>query len=120
MQNKAIFTTGEVANLLHIHQTTVIDWIDKGMIQSYKTPGGHRRVSKESLFSFLAEHNMPLPSVLMNNHGDLELEKHRHVHESFQANPYSQSKPADVFPTIPKSGFVKNNAKKARLAQKSK
>lgn len=64
MHTKTVFTTGEVANLLHIHQTTVIDWAKKDLVKNYKTPGGHRRILKESLLSFLHAHNMPLPAEL--------------------------------------------------------
>lgn len=64
MESKQVFTTGEVADLLHIHQTTVIDWAKKGIVKSYRTPGGHRRVQRDSLISFLHEHKMPVPAEL--------------------------------------------------------
>ena len=64
MDQKQVFTTGEVADLLHIHQTTVIDWAKKGFVKSYRTPGGHRRIEKESLLTFLHKHQMPVPSEL--------------------------------------------------------
>jgi len=64
MDRKAVFTTGEVANLLHIHQTTIIDWAKKGLVINYKTPGGHRRIEKESLLTFLHNHKMPIPAEL--------------------------------------------------------
>lgn len=121
MYKKSVFTTGEVANLIHIHQTTVIDWVDKGILSSYKTPGGHRRISREALFKFLDHHNMPVPNILMGIPGGSEEdEKHRHLHESFQVNPYSQSKPMEAFPPLPKRGGVRNAGKKAKLAQKKK
>lgn len=121
MHNKQVFTTGEIASLLHIHQTTVIDWVDKGLLGSYKTPGGHRRIAKESLFRFLAKHNMPIPNILTGGPSHItEDEKHRHLHESFQINPYSYSKPMDAFPPLPKNGGVRNTGQKARLAEKKK
>ncbi len=121
MDKKSVFTTGEVANLLHIHQTTVIDWVDKGLLGSYKTPGGHRRISRESLFVFLDKHEMPVPNILVasSDNGD-EAEKHRHLHEGFQVNPYSQSRPMEAFPPLPKKGGTRNLAKKAKLAQVKK
>jgi excisionase family DNA binding protein len=64
MFDKMIYTTGEVANLLHIHQTTVIDWAKKGLVKAYTTPGGHRRIQRESLIQFLHSHKMPVPSEL--------------------------------------------------------
>ncbi len=64
--DKRVFTTGEVADLLHIHQTTVIDWAKKGLVKAYRTPGGHRRVEVGALLSFLSEHKMPVPDELMH------------------------------------------------------
>ena len=64
MNSKYVFTTGEVADLLHIHQTTVIDWARKGLVKSYRTPGGHRRIEKGALLIFLHQHQMPIPNEL--------------------------------------------------------
>lgn len=64
MDQKQVFTTGEVANLLHIHQTTVIDWAKKGLVKSYRTPGGHRRIQRENLLAFLHDHQMPIPEEM--------------------------------------------------------
>lgn len=121
MNNKKVFTTGEIAKLIHVHQTTVIDWVDKKMMQSYKTPGGHRRISKEALLGFLNSHEMPIPNILINEapSNDAE-EKHRHLHESFQVNPYSQPKPASALPHLPKHIKKRATAPKAELAQKKK
>lgn len=64
MTSKLVFTTGEVADILHMHQTTVIDWAEKGIVKSYRTPGGHRRIQKESLLDFLHKHKIPIPDEL--------------------------------------------------------
>lgn len=88
MHNKVVFTTGEISDLIHVHQTTVIDWIEKGMLSSYKTPGGHRRISREDLLTFLAKHKMPVPNALIKPESAVALEKHRHIHEDFNENPY--------------------------------
>lgn len=116
MHNKSVFTTGEVADFLHIHQTTVIDWVDKGLLQSYKTPGGHRRIQRESLFKFLEEHNMPVPHILLKpSTTQIIDEAHRHVHEGFQIGP--MSRPADATP-VPKRAMFKDNSKRTRLGQR--
>ncbi len=64
MDQKQVFTTGEVANLLHIHQTTIIDWAKKGLVKSYRTPGGHRRIVRAELLAFLHTHKMPIPDEM--------------------------------------------------------
>lgn len=93
METKQVFTTGEVANLLHVHQTTIIDWIQKGMLKAYHTPGGHRRVEKNNLIGFLESHKMPIPHDLVPALKPSEQpqlgEKLRHLHEGYQENPYS-------------------------------
>ena len=88
MYSKIVFTTGDVANMLHVHQTTIIDWIDKGILKSYKTPGGHRRVAKEELLRFMTAHNMPIPAGLTTEDKTIiGMEKHRSSHEAFQQGP---------------------------------
>lgn len=45
---------GQAADLLGIHPTTLRRWADKGKIPFMRTPGGHRRFSKEDLDAFAA------------------------------------------------------------------
>lgn len=66
MDTKVVYTTGEVADLLHIHQTTVIDWAKKGIVKSYRTPGGHRRIQRDELLNFLNNHDMPVPDEIQS------------------------------------------------------
>jgi excisionase family DNA binding protein len=42
-ENDPILTTSEVARLLGVATSTVQIWMESGAIQSWKTPGGHRR-----------------------------------------------------------------------------
>lgn len=58
------FTTYQIAQMLGVDITTVIDWIDAGKIAAFKTPGGHRRVNPSDLLSFLQTYKMPIPDVL--------------------------------------------------------
>ena len=117
MDTKQVFTTGEVADLLHIHQTTVIDWIEKGHMGRYRTPGGHRRIQKEQLLVFLQEHKMPIPTAVFPKKGEGATEKHRHLHESFQVNPYSTAKPMDAFPGIAKRPSAVSKKRKVKLVK---
>ncbi len=63
---KRIFTTFEIANLCHVDMTTVINWIEEGKLRAYRTPGGHRRIKRESFVKFLQRFNMPLPDEFIN------------------------------------------------------
>ena len=92
MESKQTFTTGEVADLIHVHQTTVIDWMDKGLMEGYRTPGGHRRIQREALLRFLATQRMPIPAPLRagsSHTPPIGVESERHVHDAYQMSPYA-------------------------------
>ena len=55
------FTTYQISQMVNVDITTVIDWIDKGLLKAYKTPGGHRRVKWGDLVKFLKKYKMPIP-----------------------------------------------------------
>lgn len=59
-----IYTTHDIGTLLQVDASTVSKWIDKGLLTAYRTPGGHRRVRRDDLKSFLIAHQMPVPSEL--------------------------------------------------------
>lgn len=63
MKNKA-FGTYEIAEICHVTPSTVGNWIEKGLIPTFTTGGGHRRVWAKDLVSFLKEHNIPIPEKL--------------------------------------------------------
>ena len=62
--NKDIFTTHEVSKLLQVNPRSVINWIEQDLLNSYRTPGGHRRISQEDLLAFLRKHQIPVPTAL--------------------------------------------------------
>jgi excisionase family DNA binding protein len=55
MQN-VHFTPPEIARLIGVNESTVKRWIDKGVLTAEKTPGGHRRVSRNDIQKFVASH----------------------------------------------------------------
>lgn len=59
MIQKDTLTTHDVAKILSVDASTIIDWIDQNKLQGYRTPGGHRRVRKEDLSSFLKMYRIP-------------------------------------------------------------
>lgn len=76
-----VFTTFEVANICNANVTSIKNWIDKGKLQSHRTPGGHYRVKKKVIREFLDRHDMPNPFAeryrkhVLIWHGDPELEE---------------------------------------------
>ena len=59
ISTKKALTTFEVAEICDVTPVTIQNWIDKGWLRAYRTPGGHRRVRREELLSFLESRNMP-------------------------------------------------------------
>lgn len=47
--NKNFFTTRTAAQLLGLSVRTIQQWVEKGRLKGWKTPGGHRRITRESV-----------------------------------------------------------------------
>ena len=65
MASKTIYTTHEVSRILDVNPRSVINWINQDLLPAYRTPGGHRRIRREDLLSFLRKHQMPIPAILL-------------------------------------------------------
>jgi two-component system, OmpR family, response regulator VicR len=62
---KDILTTGEIAKHCNVHFRTVIRWIERGHLNSYKLPGrGDNRIRLDDFLDFLYHHGMPIPEAL--------------------------------------------------------
>src|SRR5437016_8874373 len=64
--DKSIYTTHEVSRLLQVNPRSVINWIEQSLLSSYRTPGGHRRIQRDDLLSFLRKHQIPTPASLID------------------------------------------------------
>ena len=58
------FTTHQVAKLLGVSLPTVVNWINAGRLEAYRTPGGHRRIPAKSILVFCRTFNIPEPLEL--------------------------------------------------------
>ncbi len=58
------FSSFQIGKMLDVSRQAVNQWIDKGYIKSYRTPGGHRRVKREDLLAFLKAREIPVPEIL--------------------------------------------------------
>lgn len=56
LSKKAVLSTFEVAKIVGVHHQTVNSWVRKGWLPAARTPGGHRRISREELDRFLRRH----------------------------------------------------------------
>ncbi|GMU61247.1 MAG: hypothetical protein AMXMBFR34_30100 [Myxococcaceae bacterium] len=63
-KNLVTYTTHDVAGLLSASRTSVQRWIDNGALKAFRTPGGHRRVTRAELVAFLRRQGAPVPPTL--------------------------------------------------------
>ncbi len=59
-----LYTSGKAAELLQADATSVVKWVNDGLLVSYLTPGGHRRIRASDLVAFMRAHGMWIPPEL--------------------------------------------------------
>jgi len=59
---RGVCTTGEVAELCQVSLTTVIKWINTGLLPSYRIPpqNKHRRIRLKDVEAFALQYGIPL------------------------------------------------------------
>ena len=61
---KSVYTTGEVSQICNVSQQTVIRCFDNGKLKGFRVPGSRfRRIPRDSLLSFMKEHQIPLDQL---------------------------------------------------------
>ena len=58
------YTPSEIAKFCDVYPSSVNNWIKEGTLKAFSTPGGHNRIIKEDLVTFLREHKVPMPQEL--------------------------------------------------------
>lgn len=53
-----VFTASKYCN---VSSKTIINWVEAGHIKAYRTVGGHRRIRKSDLESFMRDQGIPIP-----------------------------------------------------------
>ena len=56
-------STRDAARLLDVSIKTAQAWVEAGVLKAWKTPGGHRRISRESVDALLAMRNAVTPTL---------------------------------------------------------
>jgi excisionase family DNA binding protein len=56
-----ILTVFKASKYCNVSPKTIINWIESGHIEAYKTVGGHRRIKKSDLESFMTKQGIPIP-----------------------------------------------------------
>jgi excisionase family DNA binding protein len=62
-----LYTTNQLAKLFGVVPTTVIDWIEKGKLDAFKTLGGHRRITHRAVLDFLERNHLPYPPAFAHD-----------------------------------------------------
>lgn len=60
-----IFVASQVANIWDVDLKTVHNWVARGDIEAFRTPGRHLRFRRRSLLHFLRRYNMAIPEELV-------------------------------------------------------
>ena len=50
--------------MVQVSPSAVLRWIDQGLLQAFRTPGGHRRIRAHELLVFLKSQKLPVPREL--------------------------------------------------------
>jgi excisionase family DNA binding protein len=53
-------TTGTIARYCGVSKVTVLRWIDKGELTSFRLPGGQNRILREDFYNFADRHGIPV------------------------------------------------------------
>lgn len=62
-----IFTVFTASQHCNVSTKTIINWIESGHIEAYKTVGGHRRIKKDVLEAFMRKQGIPVPENAPGN-----------------------------------------------------
>ncbi|MGP1587909.1 MAG: response regulator [Treponemataceae bacterium] len=60
-----VYSALEVANICGVVNQTVINWIKKGYLSAFSTPGSQYRVYQDDLIAFMNSRNMRVPFQLL-------------------------------------------------------
>ncbi|OGP49349.1 MAG: histidine kinase [Deltaproteobacteria bacterium RBG_13_43_22] len=58
-----ILTVFQASNYCSVSPKTIINWIEAGHIEAYKTVGGHRRIKRSKLEDFMRKQGIPIPET---------------------------------------------------------
>lgn len=59
-----LLTSTACGKLLQTAPSSVVKWVNRGLLHSYNTPGGHRRVRAADLVAFARANDMFVPAEL--------------------------------------------------------
>ena len=70
---KREYTVGQMAKIMSVARTTIINWIKAGKLHAFTLPGGNNRVTRENLVKFMNEYNIPLSLLEEKYSGNIKV-----------------------------------------------
>lgn len=61
MKADDLFTAPQVAKICSTDLKTIHNWVNRGEIKSFRTPGRHLRFRREDIYEFLQKYGYPIP-----------------------------------------------------------
>ena len=58
-----VLTVFQASKHCNVSPKTIINWIESGHIEAYKTVGGHRRIKRADLVEFMKKQGIPIPQT---------------------------------------------------------
>lgn len=101
------YTTRQAAELLNVSVKTAQLWAESGALRAWKTPGGHRRITRESVEALVAQRASVLkkkpPPVGASLHGLLVVEDDSRTRRLYEMTLEHWGLPLQV--TLARDGF---------------
>lgn len=69
---KELLTTKDASELIGVSLPSIINWADAGRFESFRTPGGHRRIRREDFVAFACENGYLLEQMLVSSPSKVE------------------------------------------------
>jgi len=84
VRHKAVYTTGEAADICRLSQQTIIRCFDSGQLQGFRVPGSKfRRIPRDSLIKFMKDNGIPLDGIDSDKIRVLVVDDDREIVELF-------------------------------------
>ena len=64
---EGILTVFQASKLCNVTPKTIINWIDAGHIEAYRTVGGHRRIKRLDMEVFMRKQGIPIPDEMIES-----------------------------------------------------
>jgi len=69
---KELLTTKDASELIGVSLPSIINWADAGRFESFRTPGGHRRIRLQDFLSFACENGYLLEDSVRTFKSDVQ------------------------------------------------